>query len=69
MLSIAALGGRLFFAATAPLLGLLGEADDLKAVLVVQGGALLVLFTVMWWLYLRIPAKYFQVKSSVVQKQ
>ncbi len=69
VLSIAALGGRLFFAATAPALALLGELDDLVVVLLVQGGLLVALFVVMWWLYGRIPAKYFRVKASVEERQ
>ena len=47
----------------------MGETDDLVAVLLIQGGVLIGLFAGMWWLYLRIPAKYFEVKRSVVERQ
>ena len=69
ILSVAALAGRLFFAVTAPVMGWVGESVNLVAVLLLQGGTLVVLFAAMWWLYLRIPAKYFQVKSTVTDRQ
>jgi MFS family permease len=69
VLSIASLASRLFFAATALIIGVVAKVLDLPGVLLFQGLALAVLLNVMWLLYRRIPPKYFAVKHSVVQKQ
>ncbi len=65
VLSLGALGGRLFFAATAPLVGAVTEARGLVASLWFQLALLSALLAWLAWRYTRIPEKYFRVKESV----
>ena len=69
VLSIASLVGRLFFAATAGIIGLVARATDLPGVLLFEGLAIALLLTALWEVYRRIPGKYFAVKESVVERQ
>ena len=69
VLSIASLAGRLFFAATAGIVGLVAKATDLPGVLLFEGLAIALLLTALWEMHRRIPAKYFAVKESVVERQ
>ena len=65
VLSIAALGGRLFFAVTAPLVGWLAREQEMDACLLYQAALLGAVLLALVVLYGRIPAKYFVVKESV----
>lgn len=69
VLSIASLAGRLFFALTAPLMGLLARGTSMEQLLLVQGVVLATLFSVLMLRYRRIPPKYFDVKDSVRTRQ
>ena len=69
VLSIASLAGRLFFAATAGIIGLVAKMTDLPGVLLFEGLAIALLLTALWEVYRRIPGKYFAVKESVKQRQ
>ena len=68
VLSLANLGGRLFFALSAPLLGLAARAEDLRVPLNVAGSATALALAWLAWRYLRIPEKYFTVKDQVAAK-
>jgi len=68
VLSIASLCGRLFFALTAPLIGLVTERADIPTSLTVQSGVLIVIVGWLAWRYRAIPAKYFTVKSAVEER-
>jgi len=65
VLSIASLCGRLFFALTAPLIGLVTERADIPTSLTVQSGLLIGIAVWLGWRYRGIPAKYFTVKPEV----
>ncbi len=65
VLSLAALGGRLFFAVSAPLVGFVAERLGLLGSLWFQAALLAALLGWLAWRYTRIPDKYFQVKDGV----
>ncbi len=69
VLSIASLAGRLFFAATAGIVGLVAKGTSLENTLLFEGLAIALLLTALWEVYRRIPSKYFRVKESVVERQ
>ncbi len=68
VLSLANLMGRLFFAISAPILGLAAAQTDLRVPLVVCGLAVLMVMVFLAWRYLAIPAKYFTVKDEVAAR-
>ncbi len=63
VLSLNSLGSRLFFALTAPWIGMLSARASLPQTLVVQGAGLSFLIILLILLYRQIPSKYFQVKT------
>lgn len=65
VLSLNSLGSRLFFALTAPWIGMLSARASLSQTLVVQGAGLSILVVLLVVLFRTIPSKYFQVKESV----
>jgi MFS family permease len=69
VLSIAALAGRLLFAATAPIVGLIAKHGSMSTSLLSQAAVLILLLGTLLVAYVRIPAKYFQVKSTVTDRQ
>jgi MFS family permease len=69
VLSISALGGRLFFAITAPLIGRIAEHTSMAGSLLIQAGVLTLVLGALLIAYVRIPAKYFRVKDSVIEHQ
>ncbi len=64
VLSLCALSNRLFFALTAPLIGVMSNTLTMPANLAGQGGILILVLGGLYWSYGRIPAKYFSVKRS-----
>jgi MFS family permease len=68
VLSLSSMGGRLFYALTAPGLGWLAERS-LVGCLWLQAAALLLLLGALLCSYARIPAKYFTVKQSVIAQR
>jgi hypothetical protein len=69
VLSISALGGRLFFAMSAPFIGRLAEHTSMEGTLLSQAGVLTLVLGALLIAYLRIPAKYFRVKDAVIEHQ
>lgn len=65
VLSITSLCSRLFFAVTAPLIGLVTARATIPTSLTVQAALLVVILSVLAWRYRGIPAKYFTVKEEV----
>lgn len=64
VLSLVSMAGRLFFALTGPLVGVIGERGLVPAFLA-QGAALVVLGAGFAVAYVRIPEKYFVVKAGI----
>jgi MFS family permease len=64
VLSIASLLSRLFFALTAPLIGLLNDHATMPRALLLQGVLLAVILAAMAVWYRRIDGRYFQVKPQ-----
>lgn len=69
VLSLGSLSARLFFALTAPIVGLVTQHSSIEASLLGQAALLLVLSLALFALYLRIPRKYFAIKQAVAQRQ
>lgn len=69
VLSLNAMSGRLFFAITAPFIGLAADAWTIPETLFFELIILSILFVALWWAYHRVPQKYFQVKDSVREQQ
>jgi MFS family permease len=69
VLSLASLCGRLFFAFTSPLIGLVARQRSMPENLLFQGVLLFVVLGALMLAYRRIPAKYFRVKTSVADHQ
>ena len=69
VLSIASLCGRLFFALTAPVVGLVAARASMGVTLWAQAIFLTAVFGVLLLAYRRIDPKYFQVKDSVRLRQ
>ncbi len=69
VLSLGSMFGRLFFALSAPFVGLVANRYDMTTNLLVQGSLLFILMGILLVLYHRIPAKYFVVKGSVQIEQ
>lgn len=69
VLSINSLMVRLFFALTAPLVGWIANVSTMSASLLWQAALLTLFFVALWFLYRRIPTKYFAIKSSVASHQ
>jgi len=69
VLSISSLMARLFFALTAPLIGWIASRASMTSGLLWQALMLAFLFALLWLMYQRIPAKYFQIKASVAAQQ
>ncbi|MFH2203464.1 MAG: MFS transporter [Elusimicrobiota bacterium] len=63
MLSLCAMSSRLFFALTCPFIGLMGKHLAIPTNMAGQVVMLVVIFAVLSAMYLRIPAKYFTVKT------
>lgn len=63
VLSLGSLAGRLFFALTGPIVGMLGEGALLPRALAIQGAVLVALFALLGWAYRSIPEKHFRVKA------
>ncbi len=64
VLSLHTMGGRLFFAVTAPVIGWVSNTQSMPTTLMVQSGALLLMLAGLTWLYVQIPRKYFQPKPA-----
>lgn len=58
VLSLATLGGRLFFALTAPVVGFFGDRLALTDAILLQGALLAGIFAFLAWRYVSIPEKY-----------
>lgn len=69
VLSMGALGARLFFAVTSPLIGLVTREASLTSSLLFQWMVLAVLYGALLISFRRIPDKYFTVKDTVLQRQ
>jgi predicted MFS family arabinose efflux permease len=69
VLSVASLGGRLFFAATGPLVGWWAKVLPMGQGLLCQAGLLAAVLGLLAIDYARIPAKYRLVKDSVRGRQ
>ncbi|MFC1611489.1 MFS transporter, partial [Myxococcota bacterium] len=69
VLSLGSLAGRLFFALTAPLIGLITKTNPMPSALLFQGALLGVILLALLFAYRRIPPKYFRVKKSVLDHQ
>jgi len=65
VLSITSLCSRLFFAVTAPLIGLVTARATIPTSLTVQAALLVAILGWLAWRYRGIPAKYFTVKKEV----
>ena len=64
VLSLNTMGGRLFFAMTAPFIGWISDTHGITTAMHTQSGALLVVFLILAVLYVRIPKKYFEPKPK-----
>ena len=69
VLSLGSLAGRLFFAASAPLVGWVTRTRSMGSALLFQGGLVLAVLALLWIAHGRIPRKYFSVKQKVQQHQ
>ena len=69
VLSVASLGGRLFFAVSAPFIGHVAKDATLPGALAAQGFALALLLVAVGAGYRHIRPKYFVVKDSVLAEQ
>ncbi len=69
VLSVASLGGRLFFAASAPFIGEVARGATVSGALGAQAFALAVLLLAIGAGYRRIHPKYFVVKDTVLAEQ
>jgi MFS family permease len=69
VLSICSMAGRLFFAGTSPFFGYIANTTSFPLNFLLQAAVLIVILTVLVIMYLKIPAKYFQIKDSVYPKQ
>jgi MFS family permease len=69
VLSIASMGGRLLYGASAPFFGWIAQHGSLEAGLRAQAVALFVLFGGLLLTYRQIPRKYFTVKPAVSTHQ
>jgi hypothetical protein len=69
VLSMASLSGRLFFAATGPLVGWWAQILPMRGSLLCQAALLAFVLLVLALAYWRIPAKYRRVKDSVRARQ
>ncbi len=69
VLSLASLCGRLFFAFSAPLIGLVARQRPMTENLLFQAVLLLGILGGLLLAYRRIPEKYFTVKATVAEKQ
>ncbi len=67
VLSISALGSRLFFALTSPLIGLVAKQTTMAKTLLFQAAFLTIVLSIVLIFYFRIPEKYFQIKKSVAE--
>ncbi len=64
VLSMMMMGGRLFFAVTAPVIGYIGKVVPLAASIQLQGVILLTIFSLLGYFYTQIPDKYFVIKKQ-----
>lgn len=64
VLSLSSLGSKLFFALTAPLIGLVGDHLALPGTLLVQGVLLVVVLSLLGLAWTRVPEKYHRVKPA-----
>jgi len=69
VLSMSTLSARLFFAATAPMVGFVSERTTMPETLAFMGVVLLIAFAVLIAGWTRIPDKYFDVKEDVAVRQ
>jgi MFS family permease len=69
VLSLASLCGRLFFAFSAPLIGLVARQRAMSENLLFQAVLLFVILGGLLLAYRRIPEKYFTVKATVAERQ
>ncbi|MFN8577157.1 MAG: MFS transporter [Candidatus Sericytochromatia bacterium] len=69
VLSLNSLGGRLFFAITSPIIGIIAGKNDFVLNLLTQASILIITFLFMMIIYKKIPEKYFRVKVSVSNNQ
>ncbi len=69
VLSVSSLFSRIFFALSAPLVGMAAREMDLPDALTFQAVAVAVLLAGLFEAYRRTPPKYFQVKDSVLRRQ
>jgi len=68
VLSFTSLGSRLFFALTAPIIGIISKETNLAFTLNTEGFLVLVFFVGLMAIHKFIPSKYFQLKASVEKK-
>ena len=69
VLSLGSLWGRLFFAASAPLIGWVTNVSAMRETLLFQAALIFAVMVLLAGIYRRIPDKYFQVKDSVLHNQ
>ncbi len=69
VLSIASMASRLFFATTSPLIGQIARQMLMPVNLLIQAVAISLMLGLLLVTYVRIPAKYFAVKTKVLDRQ
>ena len=65
VLSLMSMSAKLFFAVTAPVIGYIAVEDDLSLTFLSEGAFMVVVYAALWFIYRRVPRKYFKVKADV----